>query len=233
MSAALPQRREPATLPNTLSIGQVLGRLADDFPELSPSKLRFLEDRGLIHPARTASGYRSFSPADIERIKLVLLMQRDHYLPLKVIRKYLADLDAGRDPAWPGTAAGAPSILGTERRYSREELLAETEASADLLNDAIGAGLLPAAETYDETGLATLKALVDLRSAGIEPRHLRAMRIAVERELELVANALLPMRRRPDAASRAKADERAVELANRLDTVRSALVRSTLAKHAS
>jgi DNA-binding transcriptional MerR regulator len=233
VSAALPQRREPATLPNTLSIGQVLGRLTDDFPELSPSKLRFLEDRGLIHPARTASGYRSFSPADIERIKLVLLMQRDHYLPLKVIRKYLADLDAGRDPAWPGTAAGSPSILGTERRYSREELLVDTEASADLLNDAVAAGLLPAVETYDETALATLKALVDLRSAGIEPRHLRAMRIAVERELELVANALLPMRRRPDAASRAKADERAVELANRLDTVRSALVRSTLAKHAS
>ena len=232
--SALPQSRTtPPAGPPTLSIGQVLSRLADDFPELSPSKLRFLEDRGLIHPARTASGYRSFSPADIERIKLVLLMQRDHYLPLKVIRKYLADLDAGRDPAWPGTSAGGPSILGTERRYSRDELLAETEASADLLNDAVGAGLLPAAEAYDETALATLKALVDLRSAGIEPRHLRAMRIAVERELELVANALLPMRRRPDAASRAKADERAVELANRLDTIRSALVRSTLAKHAS
>jgi DNA-binding transcriptional MerR regulator len=232
--SALPQSRTTApAAPPALSIGQVLSRLADDFPELSPSKLRFLEDRGLIHPARTASGYRSFSPDDIERIKLVLLMQRDHYLPLKVIRKYLADLDAGRDPAWPGTAAGSPSILGTERRYSREELLVDTEASADLLNDAVAAGLLPAVETYDETALATLKALVDLRSAGIEPRHLRAMRIAVERELELVANALLPMRRRPDAASRARADERAVELANRLDTVRSALVRSTLAKHAS
>jgi DNA-binding transcriptional MerR regulator len=233
VSAAQPLRREPAALPTSLSIGQVLGRLADDFPELSPSKLRFLEDRDLIHPARTASGYRSFSPADIERIKLVLLMQRDHYLPLKVIRKYLADLDAGRDPAWPGTAAGAPSILGTQRRWSREELLAETEASTDLLNDAVSAGLLPAADSFDETALATLKAIVDLRSAGIEPRHLRAMRIAVEREMELVANALLPMRRRPDAASRAKADERAVELANRLDTVRSALVKTALAKHVS
>ena len=233
MSAALPQRREPATLPTTFSIGQVLSRLADDFPELSPSKLRFLEDRGLIHPARTASGYRSFSPADIERITLVLLMQRDHYLPLKVIRKYLADLDAGRDPAWPGTAAGAPSILGTERRWSRDELLAETGATGDLLNDAVSNGLLPATDAYDETAVATLKALVDLRIAGIEPRHLRAMRIAAEREIELVANALLPMRRRPDAASRAKADERAIELANRIETVRSALVKQALAKHAS
>ncbi|MDH2444727.1 MerR family transcriptional regulator [Amnibacterium sp. CER49] len=229
----LPQRREPATLPTTFSIGQVLGRLADDFPELSPSKLRFLEDRGLIQPARTASGYRSFTQADIERITLVLLMQRDHYLPLKVIRKYLADLDAGREPAWPGTAAGAPSILGTERRFTRDELLAETEAKADLLNDAVSNGLMPATDAYDETAVATLKALVDLRVAGIEPRHLRAMRIAAEREIELVANALLPMRRRPDAASRAKADERAIELANRIETVRSALVKQALAKHAS
>jgi DNA-binding transcriptional MerR regulator len=233
VSAALPQRREPAALPPSLSIGQVLGRLADDFPELSPSKLRFLEDRGLIQPARTASGYRSFSPADIERIKLVLLMQRDHYLPLKVIRKYLADLDAGRDPAWPGTAAGAPSILGSERVWTREELLAETDATADLLNDAVSAGLMPATDSFDETALSTLRALVDLRVAGIEPRHLRAMRIAVERELELVANVLLPMRRRPDAASRAKADERALELAGRLETVRAALVKNALAKHAS
>ncbi|MDQ1513670.1 MAG: hypothetical protein QOC59_1512 [Microbacteriaceae bacterium] len=233
MSAALPQRREAATLPPTLSIGQVLGRLADDFPELSPSKLRFLEDRGLIQPARTASGYRSFSPADIERIKLVLLMQRDHYLPLKVIRKYLADLDAGRDPAWPGTAAGAPSILGSVRAWTRDELLTETEATADLLNDAVSAGLMPAADSFDESAVATMRALVDLRVAGIEPRHLRAMRIAVEREIELVANALLPMRRRPDAASRAKADERALELSGRLDTVRAALVRTALAKHAS
>lgn len=233
MSAALPQRREAATLPPTLSIGQVLGRLADDFPELSPSKLRFLEDRGLIQPARTASGYRSFSPADIERIKLVLLMQRDHYLPLKVIRKYFADLDAGRDPAWPGTAAGAPSILGSARAWTRDELLTETEATADLLNDAVSAGLMPAADSFDETAVATMRALVDLRIAGIEPRHLRAMRIAVEREIELVANVLLPMRRRPDAASRAKADERAIELSGRLDTVRAALVKTALAKHAS
>jgi DNA-binding transcriptional MerR regulator len=233
VSAALPDRRDHAPLTDTISIGQVLSRLADDFPELSPSKLRFLEDRGLIQPARTASGYRSFSSADIDRIKLVLLMQRDHYLPLKVIRRYLADLDAGRDPAWPGTVAGAPSILGTERRWTREELLAETEASAVLLNDAVSTGLLPAADTFDEEGVAVLRALVDLRSSGIEPRHLRAMRIAVERELELVSNVLLPMRRRPDAASRSRADERAVELAGRIETVRTALVKRTLDKHAS
>lgn len=233
MSAVMPERREPAPMTGTISIGQVLSKLESDFPELSPSKLRFLEDRGLIQPARTASGYRNFSPADIERIKLVLLMQRDHYLPLKVIRTYLADLDAGRDPAWPGTTSGAPSILGSARRWTREELLAETGSSLDLLGDATATGLLPAADVYDEGDVAALRALVDLRVSGIEPRHLRAMRIAVERELELVANALLPVRRRPDAASRQRADERATELAGRIETVRASLVKRALERHAS
>ena len=233
MSTALPERREPATATGVISIGQVLSKLEPDFPELSPSKLRFLEDRGLIHPARTASGYRSFSASDIDRIKLVLQMQRDHYLPLKVIRRYLADLDAGRNPEWPGTATGAISILGTERRWTRDELLAESQAGLDLLGDAVATGLMPAAELYDEHDVATLKALADLRAAGIEPRHLRAMRIAVERELELVANALLPLRRRADSASRQHADERANELAGDLETIRSALVKRALEKHAS
>lgn len=230
--AALPHRRDQApTL--SLSIGQVLSRLADDFPELSPSKLRFLEDRDLIHPARTASGYRSFSMTDIERIKLVLLMQRDHYLPLKVIRRYLSDVDAGRDPAWPGTPAGAPSILSTERRLSRDELLADAGATPELLDDAISMGLVVAADTFGEDAQTTLRALTDLAGAGIEPRHLRAMRIAVEREIELVGNVLLPMRRRPDSASRARADERAVELAGQLEVVRGNLARTALTKYVS
>jgi DNA-binding transcriptional MerR regulator len=211
----------------------VLSRLADDFPELSPSKLRFLEDRGLIHPARTASGYRSFAPADIDRIKLVLLMQRDHYLPLKVIRRYLADLDAGRNPAWPGTVQSGTSMLGSERRYSRDELLTESGGSAELLSDAVTTGLLPAAETYGEDEAAAMKALTDLASAGIEPRHLRAMRIAAEREIELIGNALLPMRRRSDGASRANADLRAAELAGQLEVVRARLVKAALAKQSA
>lgn len=233
MSAALPDRRDPAPATGTISIGQVLARLEPDFPELSPSKLRFLEDRGLIQPARTASGYRSFSSVDIDRIKLVLQMQRDHYLPLKVIRRYLADLDAGRNPEWPGTATGSISILGAERRWTRDELLAEAQAGVDLLGDAIATGLMRASELYDEGDVGTMRALADLRSAGIEPRHLRAMRIAVERELELVSNALLPLRRRADSASRHRADERANELSGDLETVRAALVKRALENHAS
>ena len=129
--------------------------------------------------------------------------------------------------------SGAPSILSTERTLTRDELLAQTGATPALLDDAVSTGLIGATEAFGEEEQATMKALADLASSGIEPRHLRAMRIAVERELELVANALLPMRRRPDSASRARADDRAVELAAQLDVVRGTLVRSVLAKHAS
>jgi DNA-binding transcriptional MerR regulator len=212
------------------SIGEILDDLRGDFPDISVSKIRFLESQGLITPERSPSGYRQFTDDDLELLRWILRQQRDHYLPLKVIRRYLADLDAGKNPAWPGTPQGGPSMLATERRYSRDELLAESGGSAALLDDAVATGLMPAAETYGEDEAGAMKALADLASAGIEPRHLRAMRIAAEREMELIGNALLPMRRRADGASRAKADLRAAELAAQLEVVRARLVKSALAR---
>ncbi|MBC7403155.1 MAG: MerR family transcriptional regulator, partial [Microbacteriaceae bacterium] len=121
-----------------LSIGQVLARLTTEFPDLTPSKLRFLEERQLISPARTESGYRKFSPWDLDRLRFVLTMQRDHYLPLKVIRGYLVGLDAGRPPALPGgSTLASPSMLSAERRMSRDELVREAGATPQLLNDAV------------------------------------------------------------------------------------------------
>lgn len=231
MSAALPERREPAPATGTISIGQVLSKLDTDFPELSPSKLRFLEDRGLIHPARTASGYRNFSESDIARIKLVLLMQRDHYLPLKVIKDYLADLDAGREPALPGGGdAPRPSILGRERRYTRDETARAAGASPMLLADAVSASLLPATETYGEDSVSVLKALVELQRTGIEPRHLRTLRSTAEREVGLIESALMPVSRRGDATSRAKATELAREIAVQLEVIRSSLIRAAIGR---
>ncbi|MFW8746025.1 MerR family transcriptional regulator, partial [Mesorhizobium japonicum] len=91
MTAHATAPKPSASGANLLSIGQVLQRLSPEFPDLSPSKLRFLEERQLVTPSRTESGYRKFSPADLERLRLVLTMQRDYYLPLKVIRGYLDD----------------------------------------------------------------------------------------------------------------------------------------------
>ncbi len=214
-----------------LSIGQVLARLTIEFPELTPSKLRFLEERQLIFPARTESGYRKFSASDLERLRFVLMMQRDHYLPLKVIRGYLDDLDAGREPELPGgTVLDGPSILSTDRRYKRDELVREAGATPQLLNDAVSSSLVGAADVYGDDALVVLRSLVELQKSGIEPRHLRGFRAAAERELGLIESALIPVARRKDASSRAKASELAREIAGQLEIVRSSLIRSALSR---
>jgi DNA-binding transcriptional MerR regulator len=208
----------------------VLAKLNPEFPDLTPSKLRFLEERQLVAPARTESGYRKFSSTDMERLRFVLTMQRDHYLPLKVIRGYLAEMDAGRTPELPGGGVAAPSMLSSERRFSRDELIREAGANAMLLGDAISASLIVPAEHFGEDVLAVLKSLVELQRSGIEPRHLRGFRAAAERELGLIENALMPVARRKDSSSRARAAEMAREIAGQLEIVRSSLIRSALTR---
>jgi DNA-binding transcriptional MerR regulator len=215
---------------NLLSIGQVLAKLSPEFPDLTPSKLRFLEERQLVSPARTESGYRKFSPTDMDRLRFVLTMQRDHYLPLKVIRGFLAELDAGRTPVLPGGASAAPSMLSSERKFTRDELVREAGATAMLLQDAVTASLIVPAEVFGEDVLTVLKSLVELQRSGIEPRHLRGFRAAAERELGLIENALMPVARRKDASSRARAAEMAREIAGQLEVVRSSLIRSALTR---
>ena len=229
MAGVAPQARVPggSTL---LSIGQVLAKLNPEFPDLTPSKLRFLEERQLVAPARTESGYRKFSSADMDRLRFVLTMQRDHYLPLKVIRGYLAEMDAGRTHELPGGGIAAPSMLSSERRLTRDELIREAGANAMLLGDAISASLIMPADHFGEDVLAVLTSLVELQRSGIEPRHLRGFRAAAERELGLIENALMPVARRKDSSSRARAAEMAREIAGQLEIVRSSLIRSALTR---
>lgn len=209
-------------------IGQVLALLQPEFPDLTPSKLRFLEEQRLVSPARTAAGYRKFSDADVERITVVLSMQRDQYLPLKVIRAHLEAIDAGETPALPG-AVSAASFLAGARRYRRDELIQAAGATRALLDEAISASLLPPAEQYGDDALGVLKSLVALREVGIEARHLRGLRSAAEREAALVERAIAPSRR-TDPAGKARTAERALELADHLETVRTSVVRSALAR---
>ncbi len=227
-ASSQPVHREPSAA--LLSIGQVLARLNPEFPDLTPSKLRFLEERQLISPARTESGYRKFGAVDLDRLRFVLTMQRDHYLPLKVIRGYLDELDAGRQPVLPGGATQAPSMLSSERRYTRDELIREAGANAMLLGDAITASLILPSDVFGDESLSVLRALVELQRSGIEPRHLRGFRAAAERELGLIESALIPVARRKDASSRAKAAELAREIAGQLDVVRGSIIRSALSK---
>lgn len=206
-----------------LSIGQVLARLESDFADLTPSKLRFLEEQGLITPERTKSGYRKFSQEHVERLRLILTLQRDHYLPLKVISELLDDFDAGKDPVIPGASArSASSVLAPRRVLSGEELRRLTGASARFLGEAIAAGLLPAAEVFPHDAVAQLAALMKLAERGITPRHLRQLRVSAEREAELVAHAVSA--RGAKTGSPAGAED-SLELVGYLETVRSGVLR--------
>lgn len=222
--AASPARERSASA-GLLSIGQVLARLTPDFPDLTSSKLRFLEVQGIVTPSRTESGYRKFSQADIERLRLGLTLQRDHYLPLSVIREQLDEA---------GSAAAAltppPSITPTPRRYRRTELLSAAGAGPQLLNDAISTGVITAQESYPEATVALLRGLVALDRHGIEPRHLRALRQGADREVALIESALSTLLRRTDTASRAKASELAPELASKIDEVRGLFVKEALTR---
>ncbi|AZH78927.1 MULTISPECIES: MerR family transcriptional regulator [Microbacterium] len=223
--AASPARERSASA-GLLSIGQVLARLTPEFPDLTSSKLRFLEVQGIVTPSRTESGYRKFSAADIERLRLGLTLQRDHYLPLSVIREQLDEAEAGGE----ATALVPPSITPAPRRYRRDELLAAAGAGPQLLNDAISTGVITAQETYPEATVKLLRGLVALDRHGIEPRHLRSLRQGAEREVALIESAMSALLRRPDAASRAKASELGPELASRIDEVRSLFVKDALSR---
>ncbi|MCT1479938.1 MerR family transcriptional regulator [Microbacterium sp. p3-SID336] len=224
---AVTSARERSASAGLLSIGQVLARLTPEFPDLTSSKLRFLEVQGIVRPSRTESGYRKFSAADIERLRLGLTLQRDHYLPLSVIREQLDEAEASGDAA---SLAPPPSIAPAPRRYRRDELLAAAGAGPQLLNDAISTGVITAQESYPESTVALLRGLVALDRHGIEPRHLRSLRQGAEREVSLIESALSTLLRRTDAASRARANELAPELATRIDDVRSLFVKDALSR---
>ena len=214
-----------------LSIGQVLAKLSPEFADLTPSKLRFLEEQGLVTPARTASGYRKFSPEDVDRLRLVLSMQRDHYLPLKVIRQHLEEIDSGANPALPNaTSLAADSLLVSRIRYSREDLAKIAGASLNLLQDAVSAGMIEPAESYGEETIAVLTAIAELQRSGIEPRHMRTMKASAEREYSLIERALVPVSHRQGAASKARAAERAHDIARHIETVRSQLLRQIISQ---
>ena len=225
--AAAGAARDRSASAGLLSIGQVLARLTPEFPQLTSSKLRFLEVQGIVTPSRTESGYRKFSGSDVERLRAALTLQRDHYLPLSVIREQLDEAEA-KGEGWGSIAP--PSISPPARHHRRDELLRHTGATPQLLNDAISAGLIIGAEHYTDQVATLLSGLVTLARHGIEPRHLRSMRQNAEREAALIESALSTLLRRTDSASRGRAAELAPELATHIDEVRRQLVSQSLAR---
>jgi len=224
-------RRHVAGAPRLtlLSIGQVLAKLTPDFSDLSPSKLRFLEDRQLVSPERTPAGYRTYSPADVERLRFVLTVQRDHYLPLRVIKDYLDEVDAGKNPALPnGQKANRAVAVNDSAKHTRKEMLDQSGALASVLDAAIAAGLIEAKRVHVAQDLVMLKSIVEASKFGIEPRHLRGMRLAVDREMGLVSQAVTVSSKGSRAMSNSEFRDKAAELSEVLTTMRGVLTRDAL-----
>ncbi|WP_405689372.1 MerR family transcriptional regulator [Streptomyces sp. NBC_00057] len=218
-----------------MSIGTVLLQLRDEFPEVTISKIRFLEAEGLIEPQRTPSGYRKFRGADVERLAQVLRMQRDHYLPLKVIREHLDALARGEQSTLP--SGGDPRDLtdvgsgrATAACIGRAELLAAAEVTESDLDEWESYGLVaPTAEGgYDAEMVTVAKLVADLGRFGLEPRHLRAIRAAADREAGLIEQVVAPLRRHRNPQTRAHAEATARELAELSVRLHSALVQTAL-----
>ncbi|HLS78131.1 MAG TPA: MerR family transcriptional regulator [Nocardia sp.] len=231
-----------------MSIGSVLDLLRPDFPDVTISKIRFLESEGLIRPERTPSGYRRFSVADCERLRFILTAQRDQYLPLKVIKEQLEAIDSGAatlgvreararsHPGRPGVAEPerpqgrgqrALGVVGDHRvtpeelrfdheiRLTRDDLLEQAGVDERFLNDLIRANLVvPGPAGFfgaDDVPLVrTARAMAEF---GLEARHLRAFKLAADREAALLAQIAAPIAKSRDAGARARAEETVRELA--------------------
>lgn len=173
-----------------VGIGELIRELADEFPDLTVSKVRFLEAQGIVSPGRTATGYRRFGPQDRERIVYALRAQRDHFLPLRVIVEHLDAMERGLTPALVDPAPRAPEERPLQRdghspglRMTNTELRRDTGLSKSQLVEAENQGLVvPDADgLYGLTDLEAARAVAALADLGLSTRHLRAVRLAADR----------------------------------------------------
>ncbi|MGA8045568.1 MAG: MerR family transcriptional regulator [Dermatophilaceae bacterium] len=195
-----------------LTIGKVIARLRPEFPDLSVSKVRFLEAEGLLTPTRTGSGYRTYTDHDIERLRYILAAQRDHFWPLRVIRDALEALDKGE-------AAARPEAPPRPLRLTAEDLAAAAGAEDSLVESLVLMGVIGGNTIgrFTAEDLQILQSVVWLQQFGLEPRHLRPFKATADREVGLIEQMLAP-------SARGGRQARAGQIARHLQTIHAALV---------
>lgn len=218
----------------TMSIGVVLDRLREEFPDVTVSKIRFLESEGLITPERTASGYRRFTDEDVERLRYILITQRDNYLPLKVIREQLDAMDSGKVAAV--ITEPAPAVSAESFRPAAPVRLTDTEVAerakttdadvAELIKAGIiapdASGLFSAVDVQIATTAAALKEF------GLDARHLKTLRTAASRQADLVTRVTDPIAHSGKDSARQEADELAQQIFALIVSLHASLVKSEL-----
>ena len=223
------------TVRRPLTIGEVINLLKDEFPDATVSKIRFLETQGLIHPGRSSSGYREFKGDDIERIRYILRQQRDHFLPLKVIKSKLTAWERGEEPTL-APVEGAPAeayFASSGVLMTRDELARTAGIHIDLVDQLVGEGLIRPrgdAETteFTEDDLAIARGSHKLVSRGFEVRHLRSVQLGANREADLIRQLAGPLLRHRNPSSRRQAAEILADAAQGVRELQDALLRDQL-----
>jgi DNA-binding transcriptional MerR regulator len=216
-----------------LSIGEVINLLRDDFPDVSVSKIRFLESQGLIDPDRSGSGYRQFDATDVARVRFILQQQRDHFLPLKVIKSKLTLWERGEDVS--SERGSAPPKLDEEGEpLDRAELLKRSKLEDNELDALIEVGLVrPIRDSVvfsPEAGVVATEAK-RLMDHGLEARHLRTIRLSSEREADLLRQLVAPLLKASNPEARARAKDVLESSSDSVQAMHRALLASELRQH--
>jgi DNA-binding transcriptional MerR regulator len=208
-----------------MTIGAVCKGLSQEFPDISISKIRYLEDQKLLHPRRTPGGYRLYTPSDVARLRTILRMQRDEFLPLRVIRQELASGRQQDDGAELPSGGAARSLRGprvsvrdTPAMFTLEEVLEDTRAPAELVRELRDFGIIEGqmragAMFYDETEREIIRAAAELARYGVGGRNLRVFRSSADRESSLLQAILAPALRSRNPERRKEAVEALENLA--------------------
>ena len=211
-----------------LGIGALIARLQGEFPDVTISKVRYLESEGLLSPERTPSGYRKYTVADVERLRFVLSAQRDRFWPLKVIKEHLLEHGVDSEVTSIASRPGPSSTLQPVRLDRRglvreagveEDFLAELEQYGFLTDDVL---------FYGTAELEIVTAARDLADEGLHPRHLAMLRTAAEREAHMIRSVARPRSRAGDAAARGEAEDFARDLGESIIALHGAMLRTKL-----
>jgi DNA-binding transcriptional MerR regulator len=218
--------RERPLRPKPMTIGAVCKSLETEFPDISISKIRYLEDQKLLTPRRTAGGYRLYSAGDVARLRTILRLQRDEFLPLRVIRQELASGRIDSDTPVPGQGRGdgavrrRTSVTATEpgTTYTLDEVLEDTGAEARLVSELEEYGVIrgearAGVRHYDETEREIVRAVTELARHGVAGRNLRVFRTSADREAQLLQQILAPALRSRNPERRKEAVETLENLA--------------------
>ena len=221
-----------------MSIGEVLVTVKTEFPDVTISKIRFLEGEGLIDPERTPSGYRKFRREDVDRLRAILKMQKDEYLPLKVIRERLASMDEGPSSKRPRVPDADDDMAtpATDLHMSADELAAATGVERARIKELESYGILCSHgmngdRYFDGDDFVVLSIARDFFKYGIEPRHLSMYRHFAEREATFFEQIVMPMLRQRNPDARKAAADNLANLATLSKKLKQALLRTNLRQY--